>query len=218
MGTQPAGGPPGGVAGAPGVTHPTPPKKKAGRKREDGLVTGSAEAEAADRERDRLRKERERAMADPAPLPSAGATNGDQAGPAPADPAAGPGDGQSLPVVPWEAKEFAPWIEKVFDGAEKSRMAKREFRAREAGFSDPSIRKIVNDARYNGPSRQALTESSAEGMAWGANKLSLSRGAVKGGLGLIALVTFFLENRRSDAEFEKLLAEMKKGKPPEEKA
>lgn len=55
-------------------------------------------------------------------------------------------------------------------------------------------------------------------MAWAANKLKMSRGAVKGGMGLIAMAMFIMENRRSDAEFAKAIAELKKGNQPEKKA
>lgn len=114
--------------------------------------------------------------------------------------------------MPWETKEFLPWIHRALDGAEKTRLARREFLAREAGFSDPAVRKFVNDAKYPGASKAAVAESGAEGLAWGANKLKASRGAVKGGMGIFALFMFYMENRRSDAEFARAVAELKKGK------
>ncbi len=77
-------------------------------------------------------------------------------------------------------------------------------------ISSSVIRKFVNDARYPGAAKESLVESGAEGLAWGANKLKMSRGAVKGGMGLIALGMFFIETRRSDAEFANAIAEMKK--------
>lgn len=98
-------------------------------------------------------------------------------------------------------------------------MAKREFVAREAGFSDPAVKKFVNDARYPGGSRETLADSAAKGLAYGANKMKLSRGAGEGMMALIAATMFFFDNRRSDQEFARAVAMIKKngGRQSEEK-
>ena len=98
-------------------------------------------------------------------------------------------------------------------------MAQRELLCREVGFSDAATKKFVADARYPGGPRQALTESGSEGLAWGANKVKLSRGAGKGGMALLAAVMLIFDSRRSDAAFKKAIAEFQKksGQPVEVK-
>lgn len=203
-------GPAGGAAHKLSHSPSPPPKRKAGRKREDGLTPGSPEAEKADRERDRLRKQQERALAEPPPLVPTNTPVRDPEIAMDGAQASAGGNAPDLPDVHWEAKDFRDFVDEAISGAEQSRLAKREFKAREAGFSEPSVKKFVQEARFPGAPKNMIAHSGSSGMARILNKLRLSKTYGEGGMALVAMVMLIAHNKRSDADFNRTVAEFKK--------
>lgn len=191
-----------------------PPRRKGGRRREDGLAPGSPEADAADRERDRLRKQAQRAVAEPPPLPSTLAPPGDQMPPSNGTQSPDAGTAPGPAPIPWDPADFREFVDEALAGAEQTRLSKREARAREAGFSEASVKRFVADAKYPGSSRRMISLSGSKGLARIFNKLSLSHSYGEGAMALGAVMMLFVHNKRSDAEFKRALAEFKKGRNP----
>jgi hypothetical protein len=170
-------GGPGQVPAAGAAAKETAPKfggLRGGKKREDGLVPGSAEAAQADRKKDRDRKKRERdARQEPPPLPSASQTmDGPSStttgglGTLPGTPVA--------PVVPWDASTLQPAVEIFLPAAEELMVNQIASRAAKARLPGDIVKEIEAEAKWSASAKKGLEVSTAQVAAKWLNKAGIS--------------------------------------------
>jgi len=153
---------------------------KGGRKRDDGLTPGSAEAAEADREKDAKRKREERAAAAVAvassqPLPAKLSPVQSELPAQTGSPAAGVvAPSAAPPVVPWTAEIVKPFTSELIPVVEAVRVAKRTEKATAAGLSKDLIKEIQKDAHWPAVAKKTLDTSLPRLSAKWLNKSGMS--------------------------------------------
>jgi hypothetical protein len=148
-----------------------------GRKRADGLPSGSGAAQATDLEKDRLRKQNERAakrLVEPPPTLPANLESSPQSGPAvpgPVLPLAGsPMSGAALPPsVPvveappilWVGQDLAPVTDELVPLLEEIRRDRKLERLRKAKIDPALIKEIEKDFHWPDKSKLMLSKTGA---------------------------------------------------------
>ena len=141
---------------------------RGGKRREDGLAPGSAEAIAADRDKEAARKRKERAerarLAQPPPLPAAGESA--PGAMAPAMPGQQPVLVAAVPstFVAWEAEKLKRLTDQVLDTIEDLDVDSFVKVATAGKLPDPVLKKLAKDSRWH-PVGKGMLKSSAPRLA-----------------------------------------------------